>query len=454
MDAREVMQYRLGGGAWKVYQELALQHRELLRQAESEAESSPGWPAFVATLETLRQLSADYDFSHEFGAVGGHVLLKKLLSLEQQSLPAAVEDAVEDIVGAIAQSGVVFPSKAVVTADPHEVIVVPTVHSFADTDGGFDVYLRKVPKPMHGVGQRAVGYVLWNSAVVLARFLVHNRGLVDSRSVLEAGAGLGLCGLVAARYAREVCLSDFTEELLANLHVNVGINRGAAIDGRAAAVAPRCVVCEVRHLDFSTLPDEAPPMATAPSSSSSSSSSSTSAAAATAGPPPSSTSSTCSDGGTDSDGKMWRADRPTQFRSVEVGRRYDVVVGSDTVYCQEDAEGVARVALHHLADDGVLLLVVPQPQHRYGTEHQVPALVAAGFDVCWRPLAAAECTSPAVKGVARAWAASAPSPLLLAAAEALIIDDELLVAGLEEREYVAWLLIVARRNQNQQPCTL
>ena len=124
------------------------------------------------------------------------------------------------------------------------------------------------------------------------------------------------------------------------------------------------------------------------------------------------------------------------------------------MYCREDAEGVARVALRHLTDDGILLLVVPQPQHRYGTEHQVSALAAAGLDVCWRAVAATDCTSPALKGAGntRAWTAATsattttPSAAaLLATAEALVVDDEHLVAGLEEREYVAWQLIVAAR---------
>lgn len=52
---------------------------------------------------------------------------------------------------------------------------------------------------LHGIGQSAVGHILWPSAVVLSEWMrKHPQVFQGRRRVLELGAGLGLCGLVAA----------------------------------------------------------------------------------------------------------------------------------------------------------------------------------------------------------------------------------------------------------------
>ena len=105
--------------------------------------------------------------------------------------------------------------------------------------------------------QADVGFVMWPSAVVLARWLFRNHASIlrpndNATSVLELGAGCGLTGLVAARLLQQqqqqrtntkrnndshpmVCLTDFNPIVLENLRRNVALNN---------------VSCRVVGLDF------------------------------------------------------------------------------------------------------------------------------------------------------------------------------------------------------------
>ena len=53
---------------------------------------------------------------------------------------------------------------------------------------------------------------LWPAALAMADYLHQHSALVEGKEVLELAAGLGLPSLVAARYARSVCCSDYLED--------------------------------------------------------------------------------------------------------------------------------------------------------------------------------------------------------------------------------------------------
>jgi predicted nicotinamide N-methyase len=78
--------------------------------------------------------------------------------------------------------------------------------------------------------QQDVGFVLWPSAVYLARWLERNQHVLANRSrILELGSGCGLCGLVAATLTRQytettTILTDFNSIVLDNLERNVKLN--------------------------------------------------------------------------------------------------------------------------------------------------------------------------------------------------------------------------------------
>ncbi|KAL4859497.1 Methyltransferase-like protein 22 [Chlorella vulgaris] len=91
-----------------------------------------------------------------------------------------------------------------------------------------------------------VGLQVWRGALLLADYVLHpgTSPSLAGCSVLELGAGPGLAGLVLAKLARLVFLTDVGAEVLANTHQNAAINQ----QGIAATV-------HVRQLDWLDPPD-------------------------------------------------------------------------------------------------------------------------------------------------------------------------------------------------------
>ena len=89
---------------------------------------------------------------------------------------------------------------------------------------------------------RGVGAKLWRAASMLSDVLFADPEFVRGQSVLELGAGVGLCGLLAAKLgAKTVALTDFEPALLDSLAL-------AARDNRAPGDAEtRVVRCDWRE---------------------------------------------------------------------------------------------------------------------------------------------------------------------------------------------------------------
>lgn len=58
---------------------------------------------------------------------------------------------------------------------------------------------------------------LWPAALAMSDYIYQHPELVQNKNVLELAAGLGLPSLVAARYAKRVCCSDYLEEAVATM---------------------------------------------------------------------------------------------------------------------------------------------------------------------------------------------------------------------------------------------
>jgi hypothetical protein len=69
-----------------------------------------------------------------------------------------------------------------------------------------------------------LGCALWDGSVVLARWLAANPAVVAHQTVVELGAGCGLPGLVAARAAARVVVTEYIPDLVRNLSYNISIN--------------------------------------------------------------------------------------------------------------------------------------------------------------------------------------------------------------------------------------
>ena len=265
LDARALLSFRLSGGTKFLTDQLNQQYQHVLRMkinipSSSSTVQQECFDRFLRLLSVFVSFCENYDFSADFAAFGGHMLLKRILTSDCD-IPD-VMDAVESIVGSIGLSGCTFPMKSIVSDNPMQSVIKPTACTFTEapksskeqgeisndyfvTDSmEFTVHLRSIPQSVHGTGQHAVGYLLWSSAVILSRFIVQNEGgTVHNKTVLECGAGLGLCGIVAGRYATSVTISDFSEILVQNLQYNIEINRGPELlEGFSSPVADTCAM--------------------------------------------------------------------------------------------------------------------------------------------------------------------------------------------------------------------
>lgn len=145
-------------------------------------------------------ISRNYDFSQIIARQGVHPYIKKLSSCNNEE----IRDAANEVICCIAASGTQFPTQAGLINDERDrgFINEPSQFTFPRSihkaECSFVIFIRSVPRQLHGIGQQAVGHVLWPSAMILSRYLVKHPHIVHRKHVLEIGAGVGLCGLVAA----------------------------------------------------------------------------------------------------------------------------------------------------------------------------------------------------------------------------------------------------------------
>lgn len=79
---------------------------------------------------------------------------------------------------------------------------------------------------------------------MIANIMLSSSKRFLGKSVLEVGSGLGLAGLVAARYAKETVLTDYQDDTLRALTYNVKLNEHFV--GKKKHV-------NVQHLDWDNL---------------------------------------------------------------------------------------------------------------------------------------------------------------------------------------------------------
>jgi predicted nicotinamide N-methyase len=92
--------------------------------------------------------------------------------------------------------------------------------------GGHDIIIKE------GALGDGVGAKLWLVARVMCREMSNHADMVCDKDVLEIGAGVGACGLLASKLgARSVVLSDYVDTLLLNLRDVLPLNAGTGHKG-------------------------------------------------------------------------------------------------------------------------------------------------------------------------------------------------------------------------------
>lgn len=160
---------------------------------------------------------------------------------------------------------------------------------------------------------------------------------------------------------------------------------------------------------------------------------------------------------------------PVPSIDCSTSQTYDVIIGSDLVYCKEDSSGILMVLSKYLSDNGIFVIVIPEAAHRYNTEYLVPTLQDGGFEVYYKTIAQSDCKSSEVTrlhngspSMKRTWTSARSSQQIFESfiddffinglefstfLRDLVISDDHLVSNLDEEEYVAWQLIVGHRKQ-------
>ncbi len=89
---------------------------------------------------------------------------------------------------------------------------------------------------------QSTGVTLWQAAPRLARFLSEHTNLVVGKSVLELGAGLGLCGMVAHHLGAEsVVLTDADTITLERMRSNLAINCPTKSDSKQSIISRQLI---------------------------------------------------------------------------------------------------------------------------------------------------------------------------------------------------------------------
>ena len=136
--------------------------------------------------------------------------------------------SLQDVAYEIAASCSSFPLKVSPYSINELQSRMPLQICFTDSTAGDDatsdvcVWIRQVTSRQGA--QEDVGFVLWPSAIALSQWLVNNRHVLQDKTVLELGAGCGLVGLVAAKYAGLTLLTDFNPIVLHNIKLNIDLN--------------------------------------------------------------------------------------------------------------------------------------------------------------------------------------------------------------------------------------
>eukprot|EP00242_Pyramimonas_sp_CCMP2087_P014493 CAMPEP_0198221104 /NCGR_PEP_ID=MMETSP1445-20131203/82149_1 /TAXON_ID=36898 /ORGANISM="Pyramimonas sp., Strain CCMP2087" /LENGTH=282 /DNA_ID=CAMNT_0043899103 /DNA_START=81 /DNA_END=925 /DNA_ORIENTATION=- len=173
----------------------------------------------VLLREITRQASADEEFVHALGIGGGHSTLLKLVSSGDEEVQDAASESITVCVNNL-PAGASFPMRGR-PVDQAQWTPVIMQRDIGSPEAPLEVRLRQARELD---GNKKIGNMLFTSSVLLARWITQNPAPFVSKSVLELGAGLGLAGIAAARFAKDCTLTD-QAAMVPNIQYNISQNR-------------------------------------------------------------------------------------------------------------------------------------------------------------------------------------------------------------------------------------
>lgn len=271
----------------------------------------------------------DIEAAYEFGVLGGHNALLKLLGSKNENVVAAAGDAIDSCSVNCAQ----FPMSKGLSIDdedrrrPLEFLFEPLK--------GKKVLLRIVPKnagdisSSDGKPNSTVGYYLWDAAIKLAWWIVRNgESIFRGKTVLEVGSGVGLCGVLASAFAKRTYITDFHPKIVATAKFNILLNSEAA------------------HVNSAPFKDEC-----------------------------------CISSANAASAVRCDWDKLEEDTSGIGERTVDVIVGSDVICEESDCLGVARMLDRFLTETGTGYFVLGSDANRYGVDKFSSIIASQGFDI-------------------------------------------------------------------------
>eukprot|EP00029_Vermamoeba_vermiformis_P003803 TRINITY_DN14336_c0_g1_i1.p1 TRINITY_DN14336_c0_g1~~TRINITY_DN14336_c0_g1_i1.p1 ORF type:complete len:267 (-),score=87.95 TRINITY_DN14336_c0_g1_i1:214-1014(-) len=95
----------------------------------------------------------------------------------------------------------------------------------------FEIFVREI-----SIIDGGLGCAIWDAAIIMSRWVNKQAALFKDSTVIELGSGCGLTGIVMARYAKQVYLTDYLDPVIDNLKYNVYLN---SMDGEEDEVQPK-----------------------------------------------------------------------------------------------------------------------------------------------------------------------------------------------------------------------
>jgi predicted nicotinamide N-methyase len=230
------------------------------------------------------------------------------------------------------------------------------------------VHLREVSVMTGGFGA-----AVWDAAIIMARWIYMNPHVFEGKEVHELGCGVGLPGLVAARFCHHITFSDYLPGVLENMQYNIDINTNMDFDEES----------DEEEIQVSRKRKELIKQSTCISTPQSSLKlASTSAEASTSSiqsslPSHFSSSSSVVD-------LNWDLVSETNSGSSSLIPLADIIIGSELTYSPKSVDGLIRTLNKHLKSDGVFYEILSTD--RDGVSLFLDLIRQDGWDVSIHPV--------------------------------------------------------------------